>query len=464
VVTKEQLKDQIATVLGLSEEENPPMSTGSTEPKRIFELVDQKLNLGLDPNLELTKPRLAKAIVSRAGDDWNLDCESRGGTVTKIGLNKVLDATMLLQRQHRGQRQQQLGYLTVGAPGFPENDYEALRDQGNTGIAAEFGIAASLMAPEQRRVFEVETISHHSQTRRIQQIYRQLDATPINNLCLPGIGATEAERYIYLAPQDDDLGPSDLVVYGLHHSARVGISIKVDNQNIKNVGFAALGLPQDLQEDNKSQIRATMMPAWVEEKVDTVGNLEIIPARKQPGFSCNWDGPSAVKLDFIARTRDQVVDIFNAKTLNERKRSVRSLFHLDNNPIEEFFLVEINKIPTRVKKIIRENSRAFHCGDPYMRPRANCYAEIFDNSGIDPMKLRIQIKFNSRFFEYQERNRLIPEEKLTRYPETYFAVNSPHSATGRFILKYRWLASWDVVVNSMPSPQFWEPLYQVNAR
>ena len=66
------------------------MSTGSTEPREIFVLINTQLGLGIDETL--TKPEFAKAIVERAGLVWSPDCESRGSTVTLLGLELVLDA------------------------------------------------------------------------------------------------------------------------------------------------------------------------------------------------------------------------------------------------------------------------------------------------------------------------------------------------------------------------------------
>ena len=67
----------------------PPMSTGSTEPRAIFVLVNDRLGLGLGDGL--TKPGLARGIVEAAGFRWHPDYESRGATVTKDGLLAVLN-------------------------------------------------------------------------------------------------------------------------------------------------------------------------------------------------------------------------------------------------------------------------------------------------------------------------------------------------------------------------------------
>lgn len=78
---------EIATLLRV---EAPPMSTGSTEPRAIFELVNETLGLGIDRGL--TKPDLARGIVESTGQSWNADFESSGGTVTRNGLHAVLEA------------------------------------------------------------------------------------------------------------------------------------------------------------------------------------------------------------------------------------------------------------------------------------------------------------------------------------------------------------------------------------
>jgi hypothetical protein len=74
----------IADALGV---EAPPMSTGSTEPKAIFLLVNEALGLGV-PSRK-TKPELARGIVEASGEVWGASYESRGGTVTLEGLLAV---------------------------------------------------------------------------------------------------------------------------------------------------------------------------------------------------------------------------------------------------------------------------------------------------------------------------------------------------------------------------------------
>src|SRR5262249_38233204 len=87
VSTKADIVWDIAIKLGV---EAPKMSTGSTEPREIFEIVNERLGLGIDQRL--TKPDMARGIVEAAGLPWNAHFESAGGTVTKAGLSAVLRA------------------------------------------------------------------------------------------------------------------------------------------------------------------------------------------------------------------------------------------------------------------------------------------------------------------------------------------------------------------------------------
>lgn len=85
-----QKKDVVVEIAATLGREAPKMSTGSTEPRAIFDMVNEELALGLPSGL--TKPQIAQAIVESTGEVWAPDFESRGGTVTLMGLCAVRDA------------------------------------------------------------------------------------------------------------------------------------------------------------------------------------------------------------------------------------------------------------------------------------------------------------------------------------------------------------------------------------
>jgi hypothetical protein len=80
--TKQEIIDEICAHLGIP---SFHISTGSTEPKELFEAIIDQLGLtaigkGLD------KQGLGKLIVEADGELWLPEYDSTGGTVTKEGL------------------------------------------------------------------------------------------------------------------------------------------------------------------------------------------------------------------------------------------------------------------------------------------------------------------------------------------------------------------------------------------
>jgi len=109
---KSEINAEIAMLIGVAP---PHMSTGSTESKQLFELINEILGLGIPKTL--TKPELARAIVESAGATWAADCESRGSTVTAAGMERVLDAVRLFVGPANGEQAVDLSHRRAGRQG-----------------------------------------------------------------------------------------------------------------------------------------------------------------------------------------------------------------------------------------------------------------------------------------------------------------------------------------------------------
>lgn len=95
-ISKEDLIQEISLMLGMS---SPKVSTGSTEPKELFILINDLLGLAIPSNLQ--KPNMAQQIVELSGGTWSTECESAGGTVTHQGLERVRDAVSFFTRSEK---------------------------------------------------------------------------------------------------------------------------------------------------------------------------------------------------------------------------------------------------------------------------------------------------------------------------------------------------------------------------
>lgn len=87
---KKMIVDEIASLVGVSP---PSMSSGSTEPRRLFELVNDSLGLGLAAR---TKQGMAREIIELSGGSWLSAYGSSGATVTRDGLLAVLAAIQII--------------------------------------------------------------------------------------------------------------------------------------------------------------------------------------------------------------------------------------------------------------------------------------------------------------------------------------------------------------------------------
>jgi len=95
-ISKEVLIQEISLMLGMP---SLKVSTGSTEPKELFILINDLLGLAIPSNLQ--KPDMAQQIVELSGGMWSAECESAGGTVTHLGLERVRDAVSFFTRSEK---------------------------------------------------------------------------------------------------------------------------------------------------------------------------------------------------------------------------------------------------------------------------------------------------------------------------------------------------------------------------
>lgn len=86
-MTKQEILDAIARKLSILPVH---VSTGSTEPKDFLARVADRLGFS-EETTGLSKPELASFIAVSLGQEWDSTCFSEGSTVTKIGLQRILD-------------------------------------------------------------------------------------------------------------------------------------------------------------------------------------------------------------------------------------------------------------------------------------------------------------------------------------------------------------------------------------
>src|SRR5262245_41426954 len=69
-----------------------PLGRGSKEKRSAFEALGRAV--GIDLQDVPSKNRCARAIAELLGVEWDDDCESRGDTITLVGMNRLVDAAV----------------------------------------------------------------------------------------------------------------------------------------------------------------------------------------------------------------------------------------------------------------------------------------------------------------------------------------------------------------------------------
>lgn len=92
MATKQQLIDAVCDQLSIN---RFSVSTGSTEPRAFLLAVIEQLGLQLLTS-GLDKPGLGRLIVEAGGRPWLPSYDSRGSTVTKLGLEAILETVQRL--------------------------------------------------------------------------------------------------------------------------------------------------------------------------------------------------------------------------------------------------------------------------------------------------------------------------------------------------------------------------------
>lgn len=87
MTTKQEIIDAISLKLKI---DRLSVSTGSTEPRDFLANVAHVLGI-IEETKGLTKPEMAGLIATALGQDWDQTCFSAGSTVTKEGLQRILN-------------------------------------------------------------------------------------------------------------------------------------------------------------------------------------------------------------------------------------------------------------------------------------------------------------------------------------------------------------------------------------
>ncbi|MDA9817301.1 hypothetical protein N9C19_00860, partial [bacterium] len=188
------------------------------------------------------------------------------------------------------------------------DEREGLSLNENTGLRYEYAVYYHLINEDEKKLFK-SVIERHKDSVIINKIIESIDDSELDKL-----QASE----IYLATQNDAVGPSDIVLKTKNGSYK-GISVKYNNNNIFNPS------PSHFISDERIDMLDDRLKHYCEKYIDDM-NVKFGPVS-------NWfrkGKRSEITNKFIDELRDAVIKEWDTKTKKYKRSILREFLHSDS--------------------------------------------------------------------------------------------------------------------------------------
>ncbi|MBT4764965.1 hypothetical protein HN615_03975 [Candidatus Woesearchaeota archaeon] len=273
----------------------------------------------------------------------------------------------------------------------PEHIQEYLRDNKNTGIEYEFGVACALMGSTQFDNFLSSIVDLNTKKNIILDVCA---ATKEYLQPLLDLHTCSDEYYISLgATQDDSLGASDVLVC-CDTEILFGVSVKFANKNSWNPSSKHF-IDKAKKEDLKDKYQNIYLPQYIKEMKEVHGEckIKIIDDSRNKGQTKvvnNWYRQnSKVNDEFIDLLRDEVIKEWGLKTEHEKEEIMAKGFQIVS-PVP-FYTVVINN---NLSCEINEPKMVFSVNDITVEKHKKSSVVFKENGEII---VKLQVKFNNGF-------------------------------------------------------------------
>jgi hypothetical protein len=216
---------------------------------------------------------------------------------------------------------------SVSIANISEDQIESLVNNKNSGIEFEYALFYKLLKDdEHRNTFKKRVIDRHPKKSRILDIIARSD---IQSLLDRLSSRSFSYRDIFIASQDDSVGPSDIILES-EDSDFLGLSVKYMNTCTLNITSRGFLTPPSIQ-------KGYLL-------LDEACNNYISECSVKYGHASNW---------FRSRKRSKHTDEFNSdlvslvisdwlgKTIDDRAELLNKLIHAD--PLIDYWVVKFRK-------------------------------------------------------------------------------------------------------------------------
>jgi hypothetical protein len=251
-------------------------------------------------------------------------------------------------------------------------------NNNNIGVEYEFALYYLLLDAKFRDIFKNITINNHTKKEKILQIIEVQKANIYQQISKPEYSTY---KYVYLATQDDTVGPSDIVLYeNVDMSGNVlGLSVKYNNNcnvNMSSSYFMTSNAKNELKRFQKEQTYK-----HIDYMINTKGHPNNwFRKRKSTPYSVTC-------IDII---RNRIIHNWNNQYVN--KQIIIDKLYQTDSPID----YEVWKFTKKKLKVIEKPIFDYNINEIYVSKYKKSYIGLYIN---DNLICKIQVKFNDGILE-----------------------------------------------------------------
>lgn len=142
-------------------------------------------------------------------------------------------------------------------------------NNNNIGVEYEFALYYILLDEKFRDIFNNITINNHTKKEKILQI---IDAQKSNIYQQISNPIYSIYKYVYLATQDDTVGPSDIVLYENNDGTGNVLGLSVKYNNSCNVNMSSQYFLRDIDKNELKQFQKEQTNKHIQYQIDTRGH------------------------------------------------------------------------------------------------------------------------------------------------------------------------------------------------
>lgn len=253
-------------------------------------------------------------------------------------------------------------------------------NNNNVGVEYEFALYYLLLDAKFRDIFKNITINNHAKKEKILQIIDAQKANIYQQISRPEYSIY---KYVYLATQDDTVGPSDIVLYENADKTGSILGLSVKYNNSCNVNISSHYFLTAIDKEYLKNIQKEYTNRHIDYQLDNRGNVE-------NWFRIRKYSTTPYSTGIIDAIREHVIISWNNGDV-DKQNIINKLYQTDS-PIN----YEVWKFTKKKLKVLEKPNIAINPNDIYIAKYRSSYIGFYHG---DTLLCKMQVKFNNGILE-----------------------------------------------------------------